>query len=249
MVTPAGTYDAVTDWLGSVTGLLSSSGTQVTSTTYSPYGMPTTTGSPDSSIGYAGSYSLPGGGGLDDMRSRDYSPSAGTFTSADPLLSVSGEPYAYADDDPVGATDPSGAITCPGWIPGCGVITDVQHFVSGYYSTQWHDAWNWLNSDSCGGSAAVLTPYELASQLAEATGGSIEATSSPGYGVLIPYGSKGIMVRVMEGGGGYYRISIPGKETFTGSGEVSTERALTHMPIEDSSLQDILEVIEMIMGG
>jgi hypothetical protein len=34
MTTPAGTYYATTNWLGSVTGLVSSTGAQVSSTTY-----------------------------------------------------------------------------------------------------------------------------------------------------------------------------------------------------------------------
>lgn len=248
MTTPAGTYNAVTDWLGSVTGLLDSTGSQVTSTTYTPYGTPSTTGTPTSNIGYAGSYTLPGSSGLDDMRARDYSPATGAFTGADPMLPVTGQPYAYAGDNPVSATDPSGMISCPSWVPGCGVITDIQHVASSYLSTQWHYLWNFLHT-SCGGSAAVLTPYQLASQIAEAYGGTIERSTSAGYKVLIPYRSRGIMVRIMEDNGGYYRISIPGKETFTGTGSVSNLLEETHIPIGDDSLQNILEIVDLIMGG
>ena len=110
MTSSGATYHATTDWLGSVTGLISSSGTQVTSTTYSPYGSATTTGTPASPLGFAGSYTLPGSGGLDDMRARDYSPATGGFTRVDPLLAVSGQPYAYADGSPSSLTDPSGEI-------------------------------------------------------------------------------------------------------------------------------------------
>jgi RHS repeat-associated protein len=114
---PPGTSYPVTDWLGSVTGLVSSGGAQQTSTTYSPYGIPSTTtlaaGAPASSIGYAGSYALPGGAGLDDMRARDYSPAPAAFTSVDPMVAVSGQPYAYASDTPAYYTDPSGRLF--GW--------------------------------------------------------------------------------------------------------------------------------------
>jgi RHS repeat-associated protein len=82
-------------------------------TTYSSFGTPTTTGTPASSIGYAGSYTLTGGGGLDDMRARDYSPATGAFTSLDPMLAMTGQPYAYASNDPVYYTDPSGRIFGP----------------------------------------------------------------------------------------------------------------------------------------
>jgi RHS repeat-associated protein len=104
----------VTDSLGSVTGLVSAAGAQQTSTIYGPYGTPSTTvlatGSPASSIGYAGSYTLPGGTTLDDMRARDYSPATGAFTSVDPMAMVSGEPYAYASDSPAYYTDPTGRL-------------------------------------------------------------------------------------------------------------------------------------------
>jgi RHS repeat-associated protein len=110
MSTSAGTYAAVTDWLGSVTGLVNSSGSQVASTTYGPYGTATTTGTPTSSVGYAGSYTLADSGGLDDMHARDYSPATAGFTSVDPMLSVTDQPYAYASDDPVYYTDPTGRI-------------------------------------------------------------------------------------------------------------------------------------------
>jgi RHS repeat-associated protein len=108
------TFSPVTDWLGSVTGLVSSSGTQDTETSYGAYGAPTTTslvvGAPSSSIGYAGSYTLPAGGGLDDMGARDYNPATGSFLSLDPMLGISGQPYAYASDVPDYYTDPSGRL-------------------------------------------------------------------------------------------------------------------------------------------
>jgi RHS repeat-associated protein len=112
MTTPSGNYQATTNWLGSVTGLVSSAGSQVSASSYSPYGTPSTvslaTGSPASSIGYAGSYTLPGGTGLDNMRARDYSPATAGFTSVDPLQFVTAQPYEYGSGDPLDYTDPSG---------------------------------------------------------------------------------------------------------------------------------------------
>jgi RHS repeat-associated protein len=103
------TYDAVTDWEGSVTGLVNTSGTQVSDTNYTAYGTPSTTGTVTSSIGYAGSYAL-AGSGLDDMRARDYDPAASEFLSVDPEQALTGQPYAYVSDSPVAGTDPSGRV-------------------------------------------------------------------------------------------------------------------------------------------
>lgn len=112
MTTPAGSYYPVSNSTGSVTGLLNSAGTQVSAINYSPYGTSSQTslasGAPTSSIGYAGSYTMPGGTGLDDMRARDYSPATAGFISSDPMALLTGQPYAYAGDDPDEFTDPSG---------------------------------------------------------------------------------------------------------------------------------------------
>jgi RHS repeat-associated protein len=117
MSTSAGTFNPVTDWLGSVTGLVSSAGTQATKTSYSAYGAASTTnitpGAPSSSIGFGGSYTVPDSGGLDNMRARDYNPATGSFTGVDPMLAVTGQPYAYASDAPGYYTDPSGRVFGP----------------------------------------------------------------------------------------------------------------------------------------
>jgi RHS repeat-associated protein len=189
----------VTDWIGSVTGLLNSSGAQVSTTSYGPYGMSSTavsgSGSPASAIGYAGSYTVPGGIGLDDMRARDYSPATGTFTSADPLASASNQPYAYAADDPVGGTDPTGLITCPDWVPGCGAITDVQHALASagkWFLTQFGCAVGVLNG------IYVTTPRGVTYKIPE---GWTSEPSRTNKGIIFrPPGSEGDAntIRIME---------------------------------------------------
>ena len=65
---------------------------------------------------------------------RYYDPATGQFLTVDPLVDETGRAYSYAGDDPVNGSDPSGLITCGGWlgwVPGCGTITDVQNGVSG----------------------------------------------------------------------------------------------------------------------
>lgn len=44
------------------------------------------------------------------MHARDYNPPTGSFLSVDPMLAITGQPYAYARDVPDYYTDPSGRI-------------------------------------------------------------------------------------------------------------------------------------------
>lgn len=46
--------------------------------------------------------------GHDVVVNRYYDPSTDQFISVDPLVSVTGQPISYANDDPVNASDPSG---------------------------------------------------------------------------------------------------------------------------------------------
>jgi len=86
---------------------------------------------------------------------------------------------------------------------------------------------------------------ELADQVAAATGGTLKPLGT-GYSVTIPQGSRGVVVRVMESGGGrtnYYRVSVPGKQAYTVDGVASADRVLTHIDIAASSLDDILRIV------
>jgi RHS repeat-associated protein len=87
-------------------------------------------GTPTSPLGYGGQYTDPSTG-FSNMRARWYGPQTGTFTTRDAAFASTDTAYTYAGDDPVNNTDPTGEITCPSWVPGCGVVTDVQNRVSG----------------------------------------------------------------------------------------------------------------------
>jgi len=94
--------------------------------------------------------------------------------------------------------------------------------------------------------AGLPSASQLADDVASATGGTIKELPS-GYSVAVPNGGRGIVVRVMESGGGrtnYYRVSIPGKEAFTVEGAASVDRALTHIDISANSLEEILQIIK-----
>jgi hypothetical protein len=108
------------------------------------------------------------------------------------------------------------------------------------------------NCDGVGSAtgAGIPSTGSLANDLADATGGAVKANKG-GYTVNVPYGSRGISVRIMDEGGGrtnYYRVSVPGKQAFTITGDVSTDPALTHIQMGSSSLSDILGIIAKIQG-
>lgn len=87
----------------------------------------------------------------------------------------------------------------------------------------------------------LLSPSSLAHELASRTGGVV-TTNKGGYTVNIPHGKRGITVRVMDKGGSrtnYYRISVPGKESYTAAGKVSTDARAIHVDITENSLLEI----------
>jgi RHS repeat-associated protein len=98
----------VSDALESVRGTVNSSGTLTGSTSYDAWGNPLTnaglTGT--TPFGYAGAYTDPDG--LLYLINRYYDPATGQFTSVDPDLEQTLQPYAYTDGDPVIQSDPTG---------------------------------------------------------------------------------------------------------------------------------------------
>ena len=97
---------------------------------------------------------------------RYYDPATGQFLSVDPLVATTGQPYAYADDNPVNGTDPLGMITggyCP---PGdcptiAGTNDPIQSAPSGFKvgssgDTTWNGGMNY--SPTASQSAASVSP-------------------------------------------------------------------------------------------
>ena len=68
-------------------------------------------GGATSAFGYAGQYT-DAITGFSDMRARWYEPGTGEFASVDPDLAATGQPYAYAGDNPVNGGDPTGQLAC-----------------------------------------------------------------------------------------------------------------------------------------
>jgi RHS repeat-associated protein len=98
----------VSDVLGSVRGIVSSSGGFTASTAYDAWGNPQTGGGLVSytPFGFAGGYT--DATGLVYLIHRFYDPSTGQFLTVDPLVDDTGYPYSYASNDPVDQTDPLG---------------------------------------------------------------------------------------------------------------------------------------------
>ena len=96
------------DALGSVRGTVSAAGALTGTASYDAWGNPATAGGLTAStpFGYAGGYTDPDG--LSYLLNRYYDPAAGAFISVDPAISQTYEPYAYAGDNPVSRTDPTG---------------------------------------------------------------------------------------------------------------------------------------------
>ena len=129
LATGAVTY-LISDALGSVRGAVSGTGALVGTTSYDAWGNPLTSGGLTSTtpFGFAGGYTDPDG--LVYLINRYYDPATGQFISVDPAVARTGQQYAYANGDPVNATDPTGLAT----LGLCGSISIALGFF--YYSAQ-----------------------------------------------------------------------------------------------------------------
>ena len=101
----------LTDQLGSVRALADSAGTIVATYAYDAYGATTaTTGTASTPLRFAGQY-LDAETGMYYLRARYYDPTTAQFLSRDPLVPLTKQPYVYASDNPLNATDTSGMFS------------------------------------------------------------------------------------------------------------------------------------------
>ncbi len=98
----------VSDSLGSIRGMVNSSGALIGTTSYDAWGNPLTSGglTAMTPFGYAGGYTDQTG--LIYLISRYYDPQTGQFISLDPAVMQTMQPYGYAAGDPVEDDDPTG---------------------------------------------------------------------------------------------------------------------------------------------
>ena len=115
-----GAYSTMTDQHGDVAGTFSPAASTTAlsaDAAYSPYGTVAATSGTMPAAGYQGDYSDPVTG-LVYMNARWYNPVNGTFVSSDTLngspipSTADGNPYAYADGNPLTQMDPTGHGIC-----------------------------------------------------------------------------------------------------------------------------------------
>ncbi|MFF5655119.1 DUF6531 domain-containing protein [[Kitasatospora] papulosa] len=119
MDTPKGSFYLQHDRQGSITNIYDAAGAETYKYTYGPWGATTgtasTTGGQKSLFGFTGEYKDPYVPNQVDLRARTYSSVTGRFTTPDPETtqpgSTNSSPYAYANNDPINQSDPSGR--CP----------------------------------------------------------------------------------------------------------------------------------------
>ncbi len=101
------------DQLGSTRQTTNNAGTTTGTSTYRPYGAPAGTTAPPASstpvLGYAGQYTDPETG-YQYLRARYYDSKTAQFLNRDPLVRITGQPYAYAGNNPLNYTDPLGLV-------------------------------------------------------------------------------------------------------------------------------------------
>lgn len=97
------------DQIGSTRLITDGTGAISRSYSYDPFGNLTAlTGTQnDTPLGYAGQYT-DSESGFSYMRARYYEPLTGQFVTADPMVSMTRRPYAYATNDPLNRIDPTG---------------------------------------------------------------------------------------------------------------------------------------------
>ncbi len=100
------------DQQGSTRLLTNTSGNTETAYGYSPFGTPSTKGAATTPLLYDAQYTNTDTG-LIYLRARTYDPQAAQYLSVDPALQTTGEPYAYANDNPLNSADPNGTQPPP----------------------------------------------------------------------------------------------------------------------------------------
>ena len=126
----------LSDALGSVRALVSSSGALLATTSYDAWGNPRTPGGLflSTNFGFAGGYL--GSQGLYYFIHRYYDPTTGQFISVDPAVNLTQAPYSYAGDNPVNFSDPTGLCVTT-WF-GC-IGPGPANGVSGTLGALWND--------------------------------------------------------------------------------------------------------------
>jgi RHS repeat-associated protein len=159
---------ALNDQHDDLSGLFTASGTTLTgSTTYDPWGQVQATTGPSVQVGYQGAWTDPLSGQV-SMGARFYQPGTGGFTSKDTYTgaeggaaAVSDNSYAYADDNPMTVTDPSGHA--PSGSSGAGDITASEVGAAAARAAEAHAAAGAAEAAAAGARATAIAAAVFAS--------------------------------------------------------------------------------------
>jgi RHS repeat-associated protein len=100
------------DLVGSVRLLTDAAGDDVGAADFDPYGRVGSRTGVTSAFGYSGNWTDPDMGFV-YLRARDYDPLTGQFVQVDPAVDETRQPYAYAGNNPLQFTDPTGLFLIP----------------------------------------------------------------------------------------------------------------------------------------
>ncbi len=95
------------DLLGTPRLLTDAAGAVVGSVSFDAFGNRATYTGTQSAFGFTGNWTDPDTGLL-YLRARDYDPATGQFLTVDPAVDATRQPYAYAGNNPISRTDPTG---------------------------------------------------------------------------------------------------------------------------------------------
>ncbi len=130
--------DGVKTRKGEARALLGATGSVDETLSYGAFGATVSqTGAAATPFQYAGGYE-DATSGLYYLINRYYDPATGQFLSADPLVNFTGQPYEYAQNDPVNSMDPLGLITVTDCYAAGGFVAHVTGSVALCFNFGWH---------------------------------------------------------------------------------------------------------------
>jgi RHS repeat-associated protein len=196
------------DQAGSTRLLTGSTGTVTGKCTYNAYGVATCEGTSTTPLGYDGQYTS-SDTGLIYLRNRTYDPSTAQFLTRDPLAALSGEPYSYAGDNPVNASDPTGllfGIKLPSWEEAGEAVAGWGDTISFGVTKKIREGIGDENVDTCsgayqsGGDAGLVTGALIPGE-DDVVGAEVveEGASNLGDQLTLEEAEAGAGERIMEG--------------------------------------------------